>query len=118
MKDPLLKIKNISKFSKFLLYNTIEESGMEIKKKDIKHYITTKNLHEIVLLRVKKDKRGDLLVNNKIYKLLQNDILDWVLGVSLAKMAANDEIDCYWDSTKDCMMFSFKKGNKNGKKNI
>lgn len=112
MKDPLMKITNISKFSQFIVYNTIKDCGIEIKRKDIKQYINNKNIEEIVRQYAKRDKHNNLMVNDKIVQKIQSELMDWILGVSLAKMAAKDELDCYWDSKRNCMIFSPKEGDK------
>lgn len=108
MKDPLMKITDIDKFAKFLAYNTVQDCGIDIKRREIKNYITTKNVEEIIIQYAKRDKKNNLLVNGKILDKIQNDLMDWVLGVSLAKMAAKDELECYWDTERDCMVFATK----------
>lgn len=108
MKDPLMKITNISKFAKFIVQNTIQDCGIEIKTKEIKQYINNTNVEGIVRQYAKKDKHNNLMVNNKIVQKIQNELMNWILGVSLAKMAAKDELDCYWDSKRNCMIFSNK----------
>jgi hypothetical protein len=106
MKDPLMKITNISKFAKFLVHNTIKDCGIEIQMKEIKNYINNTNVEGIVKQYAKRDSKNNLMVNNKIVQKIQNDLMDWILGVSLAKLAAKDELNCYWDNKRNCMVFS------------
>ena len=112
MKDPLMKITNVAKFSQFIVYNTIKDCGIEIKRKEIKNYINNKNIEEIVKQYAHRDKNNNLMVNNRIVQKIQNELMDWILGVTLAKLAAKDELDCYWDSKRNCMIFSTKEGEK------
>ena len=37
------------------------------------------------------------------------EIFDWVAGVELARLAAEDVIDAYWDDDKNGMSFKMKK---------
>ena len=37
-----------------------------------------------------------------------SDMSGWLLGVNLAKLAADDKLDCYCDSKKGCMVFKKK----------
>lgn len=106
--DPLMKIKNIKKLAKFLAINTAQECGIDLKKDKIKNYINCSNITQIIREHAKKNKNGDLLINNKILYKIQEDITSWIIGVILAKSAANDEIDCLWDDNKNCMVFKFK----------
>jgi hypothetical protein len=104
MKDRLMEITDLNKFAKYIAVHTANEIGIETKKNSLKEYITLKNVKGIVS-QYAKIKNGKMCVNNRIMKKIQNELTNWILGVSLAKMAGNDEIDCYWDDTKNCMMF-------------
>lgn len=106
--DPLLKIKDLSKFIKHLAAETAKGCGINIKKEKIKDYITSNNLKQIISQYAESDKDGNLFINNKIYSKIQDDVTGWILGVSLAKAAANNELECCWDDEKNCMIFTVK----------
>jgi len=104
-RDPLLKIKDIRKLIKYLALHGAKDCGIDTKKHKIKDFINTSNIQQIIAQHAKSDKNGNLMINNKIFDKIQDDIMEWILGVSLAKAAANDEIECSWDDTKNCMIF-------------
>ena len=104
-RDPLLKIKNLNKFIKYLAVNTAKDCGINTKKDKIKNYINVSNIKQIVTQHAKIDKHGNMMINNKIFAKIQDDILEWILGVSLAKAAAKNELECSWDDEKNCMTF-------------
>lgn len=39
-----------------------------------------------------------------------DDILNWLVGVRLCKMCADDQLDCFWDDKTNQMKFIFKDG--------
>lgn len=107
MKDPLHKIKNITKLAKHLAKNVAKDCGLTIE--DLKEYMTVKNAIELVKEHAHKDENGEFLINTKILEKICFSISGWLLGVNLAKLAAQDELDCYWDNKKNCMVFKKKK---------
>lgn len=79
-----------------------KEVGIDIK--DIKNYITVrqaKNLVQQYLIY----KHGDLIINKNIMQKIHSELCDWIHGVELAKLSANDELSCYWDDKKNTMIF-------------
>lgn len=112
MKDPYIKIKNLSKFAKFLATTVAKDCGLEIDKVKVNDFITLKNVKGIIR-QYAKVKNEELFINTKILLKINDELLSWILGVSLAKAASNGELECYWDDLKNCMMF--KKGKINGK---
>ena len=107
--DPLLKIKDLRKFVKYLAINTAKECGINTQKDKIKNYINASNIKQIVAQHAKIDKHGNMMINNKIFSKIQDDVLQWILGVSLAKAAAKNELECSWDNEKNCMIFKLDK---------
>lgn len=112
--DPLLKIKNMKKFVRFLAINTAKGCGIDLKNDKIKNYINGNNIRQIIKQYAKNNPHGDILINNKILAKIQDEITSWILGVVLAKSAAKNELDCSWDDQKNCMIFNINH-NKEGK---
>ena len=76
----------------------------DITMKDVKKFISVKSIKG--LIEQHSDKAHDgVLVNEEILDTICADIYFWVKGCFLAKKAADDELDCYWDSKMDCMVF-------------
>jgi hypothetical protein len=105
-KDPLLKIKDLHRFSRHIGVSALKECGINTSKEKLKDYITQHNITEIVTQYAKTNNKGEYFINNRIFAKIHGSIIDWVVGVSLAKAASEGEIDCYWDNEKNCMMFS------------
>ena len=105
----MYEIEDIKKFSKSLGKRVAKDCGFPMS--DLKSSISVRNVCGLV-------KEHSDVINGVRYIDEQNafevceQILNWILGVSLAKMAANDEIDCYWSDKDDCMMFMFKDGDR------
>tara|TARA_R110000868_G_scaffold554_3_gene4108 strand:- start:877 stop:1212 length:336 start_codon:yes stop_codon:yes gene_type:complete len=102
------KFKDLNKFSKDLGKFVARVSGYRLSQ--IKKYIKVNNVKNIV----KKYAKYNL--PNNIYTLSEDDaseaceeILDWLVGVELASLAADDVLDCWWDDEKNQMMFEAKK---------
>jgi hypothetical protein len=106
MKDPLHRIKDIKKLAKHLAKNIAMDCGFTIE--ELKQYMSVKNAINIIKEHAQKDKDGEFLINTRILETICVDMSGWLLGVNLAKLAADDKLDCYWDSKKDCMVFKKK----------
>ena len=52
--------------------------------------------------------RKTLLPCQKYKQKRYDEILDWLIGVELAKMAADDKLECYWDDEANEMVFKGK----------
>jgi hypothetical protein len=105
-KDPLHKIKHLKSMAKFMAKNVALDCGFSIK--ELKQFMTVNNAINIIKENAKKDKDGNLLVNEKIIEKIHFEISSWLIGVNLAKLAAQDLLDCFWDEKKNCMIFSKK----------
>lgn len=105
-KDPLHKIKHLKKMAKFMAKNVALDCGFSIN--DLKEYMTVKNAENIIKEYAKKDIEGNLLVNEEIIEKICFSMSEWLIGVNLAKLAAQDLLNCAWDSKKNCMIFSKK----------
>jgi hypothetical protein len=57
------------------------------------------------------------MINTAILKKIFTEVNDWILGVTLSKMAVKGLIETYWDDELNCMTFAPKENN-NGKKII
>ena len=103
MKDPLHRIKDIKRLAKHLAKNVAVDCGFTID--ELKQFMTVKNAINIIKEKAQKDENGDFLINTKILETICLEISGWLLGVNLARLASDDKLDCYWDDSKDCMVF-------------
>lgn len=103
--DKLVKIKNISKLSKHIGRDIANE--MLIPLSEMKEFIKPKEISSIVKqYSIKKNSSYfmDSIILGKIFQEVKN----WVLGIQLAKMASNEQLDTIWDNDENCMIFKSK----------
>lgn len=105
----MYKIKNLEKFSYEL--GKLVAKDMGFNKKEFMRCINIHNLKQLVLQYCNKSNDGSYIISDKETSTICNEISNWVIGVDLAKLAADDVIECYWDDVKNTMTFS-KKNNK------
>lgn len=109
----MYEIKHLNKFAKSLGKMVAKDMGFSHK--ELKSYITVSNIKNLIKQHCHVNKRGQLLIDEDQASIVCNEIFDWLLGVDLAKLAAEDELDCYWDDKINQMVFKYKE-KKNGKK--
>jgi len=103
----MYEIENLNQFAKMIGLEVAKDAGF--KKSDLKKYISVKNIKGIVKEHASK-KRG----SNKLWltktqaEVICEDIFEWLAGFELAKQAADDKLDCWWDDEKDRMIFKRK----------
>lgn len=102
----IYEITHLNAFAKSLGVNVAKDSGFSIK--ELKRYIKVSNIKNIIKQYAKKNKYGNLVINDEAAQNICSDIFDWLIGANLAELAAEDVIDCYWDDEQNCMMFKTK----------
>ena len=107
------EIKDLNKFAKNLGRMVAKDSGFSHKQ--LKSYITVSNIKNLIIQYCNGRKYGKLLIDEEHTSKVCSEIFDWLVGVDLAKLAAEDVLDCYWDDSMNEMVFKYKE-NKNGKK--
>ena len=100
------KIKYINKMAKHL--GKIVAKTHDFRYEELKAYISVKNIKNMIKMRGEKDQYGKYYITEDQVHLIMEDILDWLVGRDIARLAADDKIDSYWDSEKDCMIFKSK----------
>lgn len=102
----MYEIENINKFAKCLGKKVAKECGFSPEQ--LKTSITVKNVCGLIMERSFLDNDGTRYIKKEDTSAVCEEILNWILGVNLARLAAEDEVDCYWSDKKNCMVFSFK----------
>ena len=105
--DKLVKIKNLTRAAKHLGKDIAKQRKIPLNK--FREYITVKEIKNIIRQYALQDEDNGLLMNYKILHRICEEINTWVLGIELAKLASLDSVETYWDSEKNCMIFSYKK---------
>lgn len=113
-KDPLVAIKNLKRTAKYIGKDVAKSRGIPIS--EFSDYIKPKEIVSLIKqFAIEKDNR--YLINTKLLQKIFTEVHDWVLGVTLSKMASKDLIETYWDETLNCMTFAPKENN-HGKKTV
>lgn len=113
-KDPLVAIKNIKRTAKYIGKDVAKNRGIPVS--ELSSYIKPKEIVSIIKqFAIEKDEK--YLINTKLLQKIFTEVHDWVLGVTLSKMASKDLIETYWDETLNCMTFAPKE-NDNGTKTV
>tara|TARA_B100001778_G_C18423522_1_gene554377 strand:- start:439 stop:771 length:333 start_codon:yes stop_codon:yes gene_type:complete len=108
--NDIYEIKNLGQFAKGLAKEVARSSYFSFEQ--LKNYITVKNIKNIIKDYASKDKKGCYVIDEIKANAACEDILDWLIGVDLARMCAEDILDCYWDDKQNCMVFMEKKEKK------
>lgn len=75
---------------------------------DLKRYISVGNIKNIIQKHIRKDKSGRTVISSNGISDSMGEIFDWLTSREIASLAAQDKIDCFWDSEKNQMMFQNK----------
>lgn len=101
------KIKNITRLAKVLGKAVAQDADFSTK--ELKEYISVKNIKNMIKQKAKVDIDGDLVLSNEELFSVSNEIYDWLVGFDMCKLAAEGELECYWDNDLNEMVFSHAK---------
>lgn len=107
----IYKVKNLNKFAISLGKIAAKNSGFTHE--ELKSYIKISNIKNMILQYGNRLDDGSITIDEEATNIIYAEIFDWLVGVDLATLAANDIIDCYWDNEKNDMIFMRKDGNRN-----
>lgn len=99
------EIKNMMGFCKTIGFTVADEIGMSPK--EFKNYIKPSNVRKIAEQYCTKKGRSYFIEEEKIDDIYE-DTRNWVIGIDLAKLAAQDKLECYWDDDINQMVFQKK----------
>lgn len=76
-------------------------------KKDLDSYITINQIKNLLSqeYNLGKDNEGYYIISEDLFDQMFECVREIIYGVALAKLAAQNLIQCYWDSTNDKMYF-------------
>ena len=103
--DEINRFDDLHKFSTKLAKFVARSSGYTIK--ELKAYIRPVNVKKIVKKYSKFVDDHYIMTEDQAHEACE-EILDWLVGVELAKLAADDVLDCYWDDETNQPIFKAK----------
>lgn len=98
-----MQFDDLKNFSKRIAMFVAKQAGYS--KKELKNFIRLQNVQKIVKSHSKRTFDGKYEVDEEEANLICEEIFDWLVGVEIAKLAADDIIQCYWDDEKNKMEF-------------
>jgi hypothetical protein len=101
----IYEITSLNGFAKSLGKQVARDGGFSSK--ELKSYINVKNIKNIITQYASK-KRGKFYIDEERTHKVCEEIFDWLTGVNLAKLAAQDYLECYWDDKNNTMVFKKK----------
>jgi hypothetical protein len=105
----MYQIKDINLFAKTIRKRVATDAGF--RPNQYKKYITLHNIKRMIAQRAVKNDDG-YYIDEDGTELVCSDIFEWLVGVDLARLAALDIVQCYWDNDQDCMVFYNTENNK------
>lgn len=109
----IYEINNINKFAKSL--GKIVAKDIGFSQEELKKYIKVSNIKNLILQYCNGRRRGKLTIDENNTSRVCQEIFSWLIGADLARMAAEDILDCYWDDKQNQMVFKYKE-QQDGKK--
>tara|TARA_B100001564_G_scaffold119847_1_gene99860 strand:+ start:1050 stop:1418 length:369 start_codon:yes stop_codon:yes gene_type:complete len=104
------EITKVNQFSKKIAKVIAKQIYMSMS--ELKSSITVKNIKGIIYEHCDLSEEGYPILTAKKLDTICEDIFSWLAGVRLAKDAAADKVDCYWNNEKNCMIFRWKDKSK------
>tara|TARA_B100000073_G_scaffold26282_1_gene20343 strand:+ start:283 stop:612 length:330 start_codon:yes stop_codon:yes gene_type:complete len=98
-----MQFDNLTKFSKRIGKYVAKQAGYS--RKQLNSFIRLQNVQKIVKTHSRRTFDGKYEVDEEEINLICEEIFDWLVGVELCKLAADDVIGCYWDDKKNRMEF-------------
>lgn len=103
--DPLMKVKNIKRAAKHIGRDVANDMLIPIN--EMKDYIKPNEIVSIIK-QYAISKKNNYLINRMILQKIFMEVKNWVLGIQMAKMASDDQLDAIWDDEQNCMIFKAK----------
>lgn len=98
------EIKNLKAFARKVGKTVAED--LELETSELKDYITIKNVLQLTAQYCMYDKYSKKYVANEtILETIIDETRNWIVGLTLARMASQGQLECAWDDKMDCMIF-------------
>ena len=104
------EITRVNEFSKKI--GKLVAKQIHMKYSELKDSITVRNIKGIIYEHCDTSEEGYPILTTEDLDIICEDIFSWLAGVKLAREAAEDKLDCYWNNEKNCMIFKYKKINE------
>tara|TARA_B100001778_G_scaffold299629_1_gene274551 strand:+ start:374 stop:712 length:339 start_codon:yes stop_codon:yes gene_type:complete len=76
------------------------------KSTNLDDYITINQISDIIISNSSgKNNEGHYIIDEDIFENIFDDVAEMIYGVGMAKLAADDLVECAWDDKKNKMIF-------------
>lgn len=100
--DALMKITDLKGIAKYVGKDIANEMMIPIK--EMKEFIKPSEVASIIL-QYSICQSGEYYLNTQILQKVFNETKNWVVGIQLAKLAADGKLQTMWDEENNCMTF-------------
>ena len=98
------------------IINDIEKLAYSIRKnaslsispdssEDLDNFISINQMKALIQNNVVSSDNGDLILDEEGYENIFEEAAAWIINIGLAKLAAEDKIQCAWDDESNEMIF-------------
>lgn len=72
---------------------------------DLDTFISICQVENLILENTDKDEDNNIIMDEDQYNTIFDEVTNWIINSGLAKLAAEDKIQCAWDDEQNCMVF-------------
>lgn len=76
-------------------------------------FISIAQVENIIVQHTDIDDDGNMIIDEDQYNTIFDEVSNWLFNIGLAKLAAEDKIQCAWDDENNCMIFWHNENDKN-----
>jgi len=98
------EIKDMRGFAKSVGQTVAKD--LDLEKSELKDYISVKNVLQLTAQYCIYDKKTKKYIANEgILDTIIEETRNWIVGITLARLASQGQLECAWDVERDCMIF-------------
>ena len=77
----------------------------DTENQDLDCFMSIGQVENVILENTDKDEDNNIIMDEDQYNSIFDEVTDWIINSGLAKLAAEDKIQCAWDDEQNCMVF-------------
>lgn len=77
----------------------------DTENQDLDTFMSIVQVENVILNNTDKDEDNNIIMDEDQYNSIFDEVTDWIINTGLAKLAAEDKIQCAWDDEQNCMVF-------------
>lgn len=77
----------------------------DTENQDLDSFMSIGQVENVILENTDKDEDNNIIMDEDQYNSIFDEVTDWIINSGLAKLAAEDKIQCAWDDEQNCMVF-------------